>query len=358
METSNFPSILILANNRLTSFGGPFLPGQSWLLDLSNNRLEGPIPIPRGPAMVLDYSNNRFLSIPSNFSSHIHEVNIFKASGNKLSGKIPSSFCHRINIHMLDLSYNNFSGPIPSCLMENVNGIQSLKLKENQLKGQLPNNIKEGCSFEALDFSGNWIGGQLPRSLVTCKNLEVLDIGKNQISDSFPCWMNKLSRLRVLVLNSNRFYGNVAPPGADEEGACEFSSLRILDLASNNFSGTLTKAWFTKLKAMIGKIGNETPVVEFVGPSNDIYKITTLITYKGFDFTISNTLWTLVYIDISSNAFRGSIPESIGELVMLNVLNMSRNSLTGPIPSQLGRLGQIETLDLSFNELSRTIPRI
>ena len=72
---------------------------------------------------------------------------------------------------MLDLSYNNFSGPIPSCLMENVNGIQSLKLKENQLKGQLPNNIKEGCSFEALDFSGNWIGGQLPRSLVTCKKL-------------------------------------------------------------------------------------------------------------------------------------------------------------------------------------------
>ena len=135
LETSNFPSILILANNRLTSFGGPFLPGQSWLLDLSNNRLEGPIPIPRGPAMVLDYSNNRFLSIPSNFSSHIHEVNIFKASGNKLSGKIPSSFCHRINIHMLDLSYNNFSGPIPSCLMENVNGIQSLKLKRKSASG-------------------------------------------------------------------------------------------------------------------------------------------------------------------------------------------------------------------------------
>jgi len=147
------------------------------------------------------------------------------------------------------------------------------------------------------------------------------------------------------------------PSAADEEGACEFPSLRILDLASNNFSGTLTKAWFTKLKAMIGKIGNETPVVEFVGPANDIYKTTTLITYKGFEFTISNTLWTLVYIDISTNALRGSIPESIGALAVLNGLNMSRNSLTGPIPSRLGHLGQMETLDLSFNELSGAIPQ-
>jgi Leucine-rich repeat (LRR) protein len=144
------------------------------------------------------------------------------------------------------------------------------------------------------------------------------------------------------------------PSTSDEEDTtCKFPSLRVLDLASNNFSGTLTKAWLTELKSMIVKSENEPVVKEYLGTN----KITTLITYKGFDFTISNTLWTLVYINISSNALRGSIPESIGGLAMLNVLNMSRNSLAGPIPSQLGRLGQMETLDLSFNELSGTVPQ-
>ncbi|CAL4965437.1 unnamed protein product [Urochloa decumbens] len=350
----NFPSVINLTNNKLTSVGyAPFLPVHSWKLDLSYNMLEGFIPIPLGPALLLDYSNNKFSSLPSNFSTHLHEVGVFKASSNKLSGKIPLSFCDVINIQMLDLSYNNFSGSIPSCLMENVNGIESLKLKENKLTGQFPDNIKERCSFEALDFSGNWIGGQLPRSLVNCKNLEVLDIGNNQISDYFPCWMNTLVRLQVLILKSNKFFGQVVPSTSDEKDHCKFPTLRVLDLASNNFSGTLTKAWFTKLKSMIVKSENVPPVTEYLG----IYKITTLITYKGFDVTISNTLWSLVYIDISSNAFCGSIPESIGVLAMLNMVNMSRNSLTGPIPSQLGRLSQIEALDLSFNELSGTIPQ-
>lgn len=68
-------------------------------------------------------------------------------------------------------------------------------------------------------------------------------------------------------------------------------------------------------------------------------------------------LGALVFIDISNNGFRGRIPEAIGELVLLNVLNMSQNSLTGPIPSQLAHLRQLESLDLSSNELSGEIPR-
>ncbi|XP_062201139.1 receptor-like protein 6 [Phragmites australis] len=154
---------LILANNKFTSIGySPFLPPQIEVLDLSNNMFEGAIPIPHGSAIMLDYSNNRFSSVPSNFSSHLSDVTLFKASRNNLSGEIPLSFCAGTSIQLLDLSYNNFSGPIPSCLMENVNGMQSLYLNKNQLHGEFPDNIKEYCSFEALDVSGNWIEGQLP----------------------------------------------------------------------------------------------------------------------------------------------------------------------------------------------------
>ncbi|CAO2199135.1 unnamed protein product [Urochloa humidicola] len=91
--------------------------------------------------------------------------------------------------------------------------------------------------------------------------------------------------------------------------------------------------------------------------SIDTYKYTTAITYKGHDTTFSRILTTLVFIDFSSNAFRGTIPTAVGELGLLHGLNISHNSLTGVIPPQLGHLNQLEALDLSFNGLSGEIPQ-
>jgi hypothetical protein len=149
------------------------------------------------------------------------------------------------------ISHNSFCGSIPSCLMENVKGMQSLNLKETQLFGEFPDNIKK-CSFEALDFSGNWIEGKLPRSLSACKDLEILDVGSNQISDSFPCWMSVIPRLEVLVLRPNKFSGQVAQLLNEEENACAFPSTTIVDLSSTNFSGPLPRdQWFKSLESMI-----------------------------------------------------------------------------------------------------------
>jgi len=86
------------------------------------------------------------------------------------------------------------------------------------------------------------------------------------------------------------------------------------------------------------------------------YQFTTAITYKGSDISFSKILRTIVIIDVSNNAFYGTIPESIGDLVLLGGLNMSHNALIGPIPSQLGMLHQLESLDLSSNKLSGEIP--
>ncbi|CAO2150318.1 unnamed protein product [Urochloa humidicola] len=87
------------------------------------------------------------------------------------------------------------------------------------------------------------------------------------------------------------------------------------------------------------------------------YQVTTELTYKGSDRIIEKVLRTLVFLDVSNNAFQGSIPAAIGDLVSLNMLNMSYNSFIGSIPSHLGNLAQLESLDLSSNELSGEIPR-
>lgn len=87
------------------------------------------------------------------------------------------------------------------------------------------------------------------------------------------------------------------------------------------------------------------------------YQVATTLTYKGNSITLAKIARALVYIDVSNNAFHGSIPQAIGELVLLNILNMSHNSLMEGIPSQLGRLKKLESLDLSSNELTGVIPQ-
>ncbi|XP_025877717.1 receptor like protein 27-like [Oryza sativa Japonica Group] len=352
-----------LSHNKFTSIGSdhPLLPVYIEFFDLSFNNIEGVIPIPKEGSVTLDYSNNRFSSLPLNFSTYLSNTVLFKASNNSISGNIPPSICDRIkSLQLIDLSNNNLTGLIPSCLMEDADALQVLSLKDNHLTGELPDNIKEGCALSALDFSGNSIQGQLPRSLVACRNLEILDIGNNKISDSFPCWMSKLPQLQVLVLKSNKFIGQILDPSYTGGGNnCQFTKLQFADMSSNNLSGTLPEEWFKMLKSMImDTCDNDMLMREqhlYYRGKMQSYQFTAGISYKGSGLTISKTLRTLVLIDVSNNAFHGRIPRSIGELVLLRALNMSHNALTGPIPVQFANLKQLELLDLSSNELSGEI---
>ena len=76
------------------------------------------------------------------------------------------------------------------------------------------------------------------------------------------------------------------------------------------------------------------------------------ITNKGLDTVYIKVQEFFRAIDISSNIFVGEIPESIGDLKGLHMLNLSNNILTGHIPPSFGNLTMLESLDLSQNRLS------
>ncbi len=61
---------------------------------------------------------------------------------------------------------------------------------------------------------------------------------------------------------------------------------------------------------------------------------------------------------LSSNDLTGGIPESLGQLENLNILDLSLNHLTGGIPASLGQLKNLRILDLSSsgNALTGGIP--
>ncbi|KAL6847843.1 hypothetical protein ACP4OV_021971 [Aristida adscensionis] len=328
----------------------------SWFetFDLSSNRLQGRIPMPSLSGGFLDYSNNAFSSVLPNFTLYLSGTIYLGMSNNNISGYLPHSICASNFFTVLDLASNNFRGPIPACLMENE-FIRILNLRENHFEGTLPSNISSECSLQTIDLNGNKIEGQLPRALCNCNELEVLDLGRNQLAGYFPFWLGTLLNLRVLVLRSNQLYGSIGYM-KDENFREYFASLQIIDLSSNNFSGSLHPLWFEGLKSM-EKYNNTGQIIGHENISGAFYQDTVTISYKGFALTFERILTTLTAIDLSDNALEGNVPESIGRLVSLRVLNMSHNSFTGEIPRQLGGITALESLDLSSNKLSGEIPQ-
>ncbi|KAJ3676447.1 hypothetical protein LUZ60_003859 [Juncus effusus] len=323
------------------------------ILDFHSNLISGILPLPPPNIIVLDFSNNLFSLFPSNFFSFLGFTIYLSLSNNSLTGQIPNSICNMNYLQVLDLSYNKLIGPVPNCLLTGTNALAVLNLKNNKLSGNLPSDINPNCTLRTINLFGNEINGILPKSLMNCGSLEVLDLGNNQILDKFPSFLGNLEKLRVLVLRSNIFYGQILNNGKNS-----FPMVQIFDISSNNFSGILPSEYFVNLRAMrVDSKKSGILSVDFKYLDDSYYQNSILVTFKGLDINLVNSLAIFASLDLSNNKFGGEIPQEIGELKLLDLLNISHNHLIGKIPSQIGNLTQIESLDLSFNFLSGEIPQ-
>ncbi|KAK4407603.1 Receptor-like protein 35 [Sesamum angolense] len=311
---------LNLSSNLLVGLQKPYhIPSSLRILDVHSNLLHGELPPVPLYAYYIDYSHNNFeKSIPLNIGNSTTKLLYLSLANNSLSGAIPTSFCNATLLKVLDMSANKLSGTIPPCLVQNLKQL------------------------------GNYLERSLPVSLANCKSLRVLNVGNNNIDDGFPCML--ASSLRVLVLRSNRFHGQV-------RCSRSWSNLQIIDIASNNFSGYLYTKSFSGM--MLEKHARlESDYIHYNSSilfSDQYYAAKVII--KGVELEFEKILTTFTVIDFSCNNFQGEIPDAIGDLSSLQVLNLSHNTFAGTIPKSLGNLTQLGSLDLSTNQLRGEIPK-
>jgi len=67
-------------------------------------------------------------------------------------------------------------------------------------------------------------------------------------------------------------------------------------------------------------------------------------------------LKNLIVLRLGKNRLSGRIPENLGEMERLVVLDLFDNRLSGKLPESLGKMRRLKSLQLSCNDLGGTIP--
>ncbi|RZR77884.1 hypothetical protein BHM03_00003092 [Ensete ventricosum] len=205
----------------------------------------------------------------------------------------------------IDLNHANLKGSLVKELSLLIH-LSFLHLNSNRFSGAaVPDSFRELQYLTELDLSSNQFSGPFPTSTLLIPNLLYLDLRFNSFSGELPDELFEKD-LDAIFLNNNQFEGQIpmnlwASPAS------------VITLANNRFSGSI--------------------------PAN-------------FGYTGSG-IKELLFLN---NKLTGCIPQGVGFLNDIEVLDLSFNSLTGHVPSSLSCLSDIEVLNVAHNQLSGALP--
>ncbi|KAG9448083.1 hypothetical protein H6P81_014211 [Aristolochia fimbriata] len=192
-------SLMELQNNYLNGgIGeepGKAVPSKLAQLNLSNNRLSGPLPSSIG-----------------NFSS----LQMLLLGGNQFTGELPWELGELKHVWKLDMSENNFSGRIPPRIGD-LSLLTYLDLSNNQFSGPIPVQITQIHILNYLNVSNNRLNQSIPKEIGSMKSLTSADFSHNNFSGRIP------ENGQFLYFNASSFAGNTHLCGSDQN-PCNVSS--------------------------------------------------------------------------------------------------------------------------------------
>ncbi|XP_061349673.1 receptor-like protein EIX2 [Gastrolobium bilobum] len=273
-------------------------------------------------------------SISEDISNVTLNCSFIRLDHNNFTGGLPHILPKATDV---DLSDNSFSGPIPRG-WENLNNLVYINLWSNRLSGEVIVDLSNFMNLEVMilgknEFSGtipikipqklqvmilrsNHFVGNIPPQLFNLSTLFHLDLSLNKLSGSMPRCVFNVTRMATDYYPSYGMLGGYVillhTKGQDYDDYEVNPDRRTIDLSANNLSG----------KIPLGLYG--------------LTEIQTLnLSHNHFTGTIQKEIGdmkNLESLDLSNNNLYGEIPQSMAGLSFLGYLNLSCNNFNGQIP--------------------------
>ncbi|XP_068646286.1 receptor-like protein EIX2 [Aristolochia californica] len=302
------------------------------VLDLSENKLIGTLPPNFGNLSAMRIQNMFY------FSELIDSPMLHGDDDNDYKDKLLVTTKNQILeytrilplVTSLDLSNNDLVGDVPDELTRLV-GLHTLNLSGNHFTGKIPENIGNLNLLESLDLSKNQFLGLIPQSLSNMTSLVYLNLSYNNLSGTIP------TGPQLQLLDKSSYIGNAqlcGPPLSD----CPDVDLTRGDKAtsSNEEGGGDEMAWF----------------YAGIGPGF------AMVSHPERSRQTKNKLQTLVvFIVLSILKEEGEISGSIENMTLLIELRLSQNGINESIPESISILRNLKVLDLAYNGIIGSIPK-
>ncbi|KAG6714458.1 hypothetical protein I3842_05G203400 [Carya illinoinensis] len=288
----------------------------------------------------LDLSFNNFIGKPfPNFIGSLTRLRYLNLSYTSIAGTIPQQLANLSRLISLDLKWNDdltevhnldwliHLSSLKSLDMHAVNlslvvnwpnkvmmlpSLKHLSLIQCSLSTTTPQllsiNANSSSQLSLLDLSGNYLNCSIFLWLFnSTTSLVDLHLGDNELQCSIPDAFGSLNSLKTLYLGGNKLVGGIP------KSFWNLCSLGSLYLLHNNLSGNLSEFMSNASGCLVDSLQN---------------------------------------FQISNNRFTGPLPESIGSLSNLQMLDVSKNSLAGLISdAHFSNLTKLKELYLGSNSL-------
>lgn len=306
-------------------------------------------------------------------------LEILDLAWNNFSGPIKPSIGKLSNLKRLQLHVNSFTGQIPP-EMGNLSCLFDLQLEMNRFSGRVPPQLSKLSLLQGLSLHDNSLKGEIPQELFQLKRLTLLELQNNQFTGPIPDSISEVELLSTLNLSGNKF--NLSIPTS----LSKLTHLTLLDLSHNDISGSIPGSVIASMEGMQNYLNlshnylsgtvpediGSLEMVQAIDMSNNNLsgQVPTSLTGCRNLFVLDMSgnklsgplqeqvfinLDSLTSLNLSKNQINGQIPASLANLMHLNTLDLSHNQLDGGIPEKLGSLSNLRCLNLSYNQLEGAV---
>ncbi|XP_065864079.1 receptor-like protein 7 [Euphorbia lathyris] len=249
--------------------------------------------------------------------------------------------CNNISGHVtaLDLSCSGLRGNLTSnSSLFHLPNLNNLNLAFNHFnRSNIPPEFGRFSSLLYLNLTTTWFSGLMPSEFSLLSKLVSLDLSLNSPLQLETSTLERIARNLTQV----------------EEVFLDYVDMSLVPVSSlANFSSTLKY-----LSLVMCGLHGEFPETVLRSP-NLLYLNLMLNTDLQGHLPKSNWSVPVQFLSLSSTGFAGELPNSIGNLKSLMVLDLDNCGFTGSIPVSFGNLEQLIRLDLSNNNWTGEIPNV